>query len=99
VKAKTMTVARVVYFLVLFAALAVAVISLRSEQFRTAAGIERLQRERMALRRESWVLQIEIGRVRRPGLIRNRVARWSLDLDAPRVPSDVLLEHQMIAQR
>lgn len=94
-----MTVSRAVYFLVVFAALAVAVIGLRTEQFRTAARIERLQRERMTLRRESWVLQIEIGRVRNPELIRNRVARWSLDLDAPRAPSDALLEHQMIAQR
>jgi len=55
---------------------------------RAAASIERLERERTTLRREAWSIQTEIARVRSPGLMRERVERWSLDLTAPMPPSE-----------
>ena len=83
-----MTLARALFFLAVFAALAIVIIGLRAEQVRAAASIERLERARVALRREGWALQAEIARVRAPMLMRERVQRWSLDMTAPVPPSE-----------
>ena len=94
-----MTVGRSIYLLVLFGVLAAAVIGLRAEQIRAAARIEQLQWERVALRRSVWAVQMEVGRVRNPQQIRDRVARWSLDIREPYPPSDEVLDHRLLAQR
>ena len=70
-----MSVTRALYFLVVFGCLAVGVVGLRAEQLRAATRIERLQHERVELRRAAWTLQMEIGRVRQPERVQGRVAR------------------------
>ncbi len=94
-----MTVARGLHLLALFASLAVVVIGLRVEQMRVEANIERLQRERVELRREAWGLELEIGRLRAPERIGDRVARWSLDVEEPRPPSERMNAAVMLAAR
>ncbi len=94
-----MNVTRALYLLFVFGFLAIGVIGLRAEQFGAATRIERLQRERLELRRTAWALQMEIGRVRHPERIQERVARWSLDVLRPRPPSEVHARNSMVAQR
>lgn len=90
---------RAIYALVLFGALSVVVIGLRSEQIRFASAIEQHHRDGVALRRRAWALQMEIGRVRNPQQVRDRVARWSLDVGTRFPPSDEVSENQLLVQR
>ena len=92
-----MTVARGLHLLAMFASIAVVVIGLRAEQVRAAASIELLQGERVELRREAWGLELEIGRLRAPEGIVDRVARWSLDVEEPRPPSERMNAAVMMA--
>ncbi len=81
-----MTVLRAMGMLVVFAATAISVVTLRGEQARVASRIQQLQSQRVELRRESWSLELEIGRLRGPHTISDRVGRWSLDLIGPGSP-------------
>ncbi|HUU81928.1 MAG TPA: hypothetical protein VM243_00365 [Phycisphaerae bacterium] len=85
-----MTVGRGVALLLAFVTLAVCVVHLRTEETRLAARIQELQRDRAALRREAWALQVEIARLGTPDQIRDRVDRWRLEVQAP-VESNVKL--------
>lgn len=82
-----MTVARGIGLLVFLGTLSVATIGLRGEEARVAMQIERLQRSRTDLRRESWALEMEISRLRAPGQVGDRLQRWSLNLQEPCPPS------------
>ena len=87
-----MSVRRGLLLLLAFATLAVAAVHLRAEETRLAARIQQLRRERTALRRQSWALQMEIARLRAPRQIRERVDRWCLDVRAPRLGGDALTD-------
>jgi hypothetical protein len=89
-----MTIPRAFFLMVLLGSVSVAVIGLRTEQIRLASGIERMQRERSDLRRESWSLQMETARLRSPDQVRDRVVRWSLEVSRPEVVGDVLNKAQ-----
>ncbi|MCH7814433.1 MAG: hypothetical protein IID40_10485, partial [Planctomycetes bacterium] len=78
-----MTVARGLALLLGFAVLAVATVTLRSEETRLTARIQQLRGQRVELRRESWALQLEIARLKAPRQIRERVDRWRLQVLAP----------------
>ena len=84
-----MTTTRAMYVVLLLGAVSVTVVGLRTEQTRIAARTVQLQREGMALRRKAWVLHIEVARLRTPSHIRDRVARWSLNVFEPSPPGDV----------
>lgn len=94
-----MTLGRAVYLLVVFAVLSVGVVGLRTEQIRAAARIEQLQYQRVELRRSAWALQMEVGRARNPRQIRDRVARWSLDIRGPYPPGNEVCDSRLVAQR
>lgn len=93
-----MTLARAIFLAMVFVGLALGTIGLRSEQIRVASRIEQMQRERMALRQELWRLQLENGRLRTPSQVRDRVARWSLDVSAPCPPSEPLKERKLASK-
>lgn len=78
-----MSVTRGVVLLLAFAALAVVAVHLRAKETRLAAHIQRLSRQRIELRRQSWALQMEIARLRTPQQIRERADRWRLAVRAP----------------
>ncbi len=78
-----MNVFRGLVFLALFTVLAVCAVHLRAEQVRMTANVQSLRRERVELRRESWVLQTQIARLRAPNQIRDRVEHWDLAVHAP----------------
>ncbi len=94
-----MTVARGLYLLFVLGALAVSASLLRTEQTRTAANIERLERERIALRRHLWTLETEIGQMRTPLRIDDRVAQWTLELQAPSPPGQALSPERRLVAR
>ncbi len=75
-----MSVGRGVFLSFLFCAVSVCVIGLRGEQLRLAARTSRWERERLELKRKAWSLEVEIGRLRNPVLVRERVVRWELEL-------------------
>ena len=90
-----MNVARALFLLMLLGSLSVTVVVLRTEQIRIGAHIAELQGQRRAMRRAAWTLQLEAGRLRSPEQIRDRVARWSLDLQEPGPPSDVPTDQRL----
>ena len=90
-----MNVTRALFLLLLLGLLSVTVVVLRTEQIRVGAHIAELQGQRRAMRRGVWTLELEAGRLRSPEQIRDRVARWSLDLQEPGPPSDVPTERRL----
>ncbi len=90
-----MNVSRALYLLLLIGSLSVTVVWLRTEQIRVGAHIAELQSQQRAMRRGAWALQLEAGRLRSPEQIRDRVARWSLDLLEPGPPSDVPTDQRL----
>ncbi|NOS99945.1 MAG: hypothetical protein HOP29_04900 [Phycisphaerales bacterium] len=94
-----MTVGRAVFLLGLFAGMSICIIALRSEQARAASHIGRMQSELVELRRSKWSMQVELGRVRTPGQVRDRVARWSLALEAPAPPSEAAVRTELVVAR
>jgi len=90
-----MNLVRALFLLLLLGALSVTVVLLRSEQIRVGAHIAELQGQRRAMRREAWTLQLEAGRLCSPEQIRDRVARWSLDLQEPGPPSYVPIDQRL----
>ena len=83
-----MTVPRAIFILAMFAAVAISVVTLRSEQIRVASRILDLQRQRVELRQTSWSLELEISRLRAPQQIGDRVGLWSLNLYEPGTPAE-----------
>ncbi len=89
-----MTIVRGLYLLSFLGVLSVGVVALRTDQIRTAANIERMRGDVLQLRRESWTLQMEIARLRTPEQVRNRVERWTLNIEQPVPPSEQVGEVQ-----
>ncbi len=94
-----MTVVRGLYLLLMFGGLAVTATLLRTEQVRVAANIERLHRERIELRRKAWASQLDISLLRAPACIDDRIAYWSLDLQAPGSPGETMQAGYVMAAR
>jgi hypothetical protein len=84
--------------LLAFGALAVVGVHLRAEETRLASRVQRLRRERIELRRESWALQMEIARVRTPQQIRGRVDRWCLEVRLPPIEDDTTMGRDLAAR-
>jgi len=94
-----MNVPRALYLLSFVGALSVAVVILRTEQIRAGARIAALQTERRAIQRETWIMQMESARLVSPEQIRDRVARWSLELQEPGRLSDAQRDAQLAQVR
>lgn len=94
-----MTVGRAAFLLAMFAGMSICIVALRSEQARAASHIGRMQSRMVELRRAKWSLQAELGRVRTPRQVRDRVARWSLALEAPAPPSEGEERSELVVAR
>ena len=68
-----------------FAAMALMVVHLRAEQTRAAARALTLESRRIELRRELWLLQTEVARLKAPDRIHERVGWFDARLVAPGV--------------
>ena len=69
--------------LLIFGAIALGVVVVRSEEARTARRIQRTQIEMVRIRRELWSVQLAIARHKCPRRIGDEVDRWVLDVKAP----------------
>ncbi len=81
-----MTVLRAVAVLLVLGGSALAVVQLRSERVRCVARVAALRSERLAMRRESWNVQMAIARLRAPERIRERVGLLDLAVELPHPP-------------
>ncbi len=75
--------------LAMIAALAAAVVMIRSEQARCARRVQCLRSRQIKLEREGWSHQAEMARLRTPAMIRERVERMRLCVAPPRRGADV----------
>ena len=73
--------------LLVFGAIALAVVYLRLEQTRTARRIQKIQMELVEIRRESWTAQLAIARLKAPSRLERRVEELNLQVAAPYPPA------------
>lgn len=78
-----MTVGRVAGFLMLMGLIGGSVLWLRSEEVRVAVRTQRLHHEEIALRRELWRNQLEIGRLKSPTVVSERMKPMELTVVPP----------------
>jgi len=72
--------------LLIVGAIALGVVCLHSEEARTARRIQRMQVERVTIRRELWSVQLTIARYKTPQRIGGEVHRCTLAVTAPDAP-------------
>lgn len=75
-----MTIPRMVVLLSALAAVGVAVVALRLDQVTTSRQIQELQFRRAELQRQIWTQDLEIARLRSPGVVRDRAKRFGLNV-------------------
>jgi hypothetical protein len=80
-----MSMTRLVVLLGAMAGIGIAVVALRVEQSATLWRIQELQFRETQLRRDIWRQQMELGRLRSPHLVRERVERLK---EASAMPAD-----------
>jgi hypothetical protein len=76
-----MTVPRAVGLLAALSAVGIAVVALRAEQTRHTRRIQELQFRQVELRRQIWDQEMELARLRAPGIVRERAVRLGLETD------------------
>ena len=74
-----MTIPRAVGLLVALSAVGIAMVALRAEQARHTRRIQELQFRQVELRRQIWDQEMELARLRAPGIVRERAVRLGLD--------------------
>jgi hypothetical protein len=78
-----MTVGRVAGFLILMGVIGGGVVWLRSEEVRSAVRVQDLHHQEIALRRAIWRNQLEIGRLKSPAVVGQRVEPMELTVVPP----------------
>ena len=76
-----MTIARMVGLLLCLAAVGLAVVAMRVEQSRVSWRVQQMQFDQGRLRRELWTQEMELARLRAPGMVRERAARLGLPIN------------------
>ncbi len=61
--------------LIAFAAIGTALVAIRLDEARVSRGIQQLHYQKVELERETWAQQMELARLRAPGLVRERAER------------------------
>ncbi|MCO6436942.1 MAG: hypothetical protein J5J06_07635 [Phycisphaerae bacterium] len=82
-----MIVRRVVILLIMLAALAAALLTVRAAQTRASVQALRMERDWLALQREAWQLQASVARLRAPENVHDRLDRFEADLLPPEIAS------------
>ena len=72
--------------LLIFGAIALGVVCLRTEGARTARRIQKTQQEVIAIRRVLWSVQLAIARRKSPGCIGAEIGHRGLEVAAPVPP-------------
>jgi len=75
-----MTMPRMVGLLVCLAVVGIAVVAIRVDQTRASWRIQQMQFAETQLRREIWTQEMELARLRAPGMVRDRAARLGLEV-------------------
>jgi len=74
-----MTIPRVVGLLIVLVVIGIAAVAMRVEQARHARRIQELQFRQTELRQQIWGQEMELARLRAPGMIRQRAGRLGLN--------------------
>lgn len=80
-----MTAFRGCLILAAFAALGLVVVHLRGEQTRCMARALRMESDCRALRRDLWLVQSQVSRLRSPGSLHHRLYRFDREVLPPEV--------------
>jgi len=73
-----MTIPRMVWLLICFAVVGIAVVAIRVDQSRSVWQIQQMQFEQTRLQREICSQKMELARLRSPGMVRERAVRPGL---------------------
>ncbi|MFW6062342.1 MAG: hypothetical protein ACOC93_05990 [Planctomycetota bacterium] len=74
---------RLAFMILMITAMAVALVHLRRSEIAARHDIQRMESQRVRLRRQLWDAQVQLAEKLRPEVVRHRAERLALDVTAP----------------